>query len=240
MVLLSCFHICHSIIHELIEEILALDGGCKIGDSNTTILAYCDGIILLSHSLKKLEELIKIGVRYSTEWLFKFNANKSLIMNCGYKIYENDQIQIRLGEKMLETKETCKYLGLLVNEDNDANKIVIDKFKSVRKSFFSLNSFGMKPRGLNPFIKSFLYNSYCLPKLTYGMGLYSINKQTRQILNVNQNNLIRYMLDIHYKTHISYINRVLNILDMEYLYYSQICIVIKLLHRHPITKKRAC
>jgi hypothetical protein len=45
------------------------------------------------------------------------------------------------------------------------------------------------------------------------------------------------MLGIPYKTHISYINRVLNILDMEYLYYSQICIVIKLLHRHPITKK---
>ena len=102
-------------IHELIKEILALDGGCKIGDSNTTILAYCDGIILLSHSLKKLEELIKIGVRYSTEWLFKFNANKSLIMNSGYKIYENDQIKIRLGE----TKETCRNLGLLVNEDNN-------------------------------------------------------------------------------------------------------------------------
>ncbi len=72
----------------------------------------------------------------------------------------------------------------------------------------------MKPRGLNPFIKSFLYNSYCLPKLTYGKELYSINKQTRQILNVNHNNLIRYMLEIPYKTHISYINRVLNILDM--------------------------
>jgi hypothetical protein len=165
-------------IHELIKEILALDGGCKIGD--TTILAYCDGIILLSHSLKKLEELIKICVRYSTEWLFKFNANKSLTMNCGYKIYENNQIQIRLGEKMLETKDTCKYLGLLVNEDNDGNKIVIDKFKSVRKSFFSLNSLGMKPRGLNPFIKSFLYNSYCLPKLTYGMGYTQlINKHAK-------------------------------------------------------------
>jgi hypothetical protein len=86
MVPLLCFHICHSIIHELIEEILALDGDCKIGDSKTTMLAYCGDTILLSHSLNKLEELIKIGVRYSTEWLFKFNANKSLIMNSGYKI----------------------------------------------------------------------------------------------------------------------------------------------------------
>jgi retron-type reverse transcriptase len=54
-------------IHELIEEILALDGEYKIGDSNTAILAYCDDIILLSHSLQKLEDLIKICVKYSTE-----------------------------------------------------------------------------------------------------------------------------------------------------------------------------
>ena len=94
-------------IHELIEEILALDGGCKVGDSNTTILAYYDDIIL-SHSLKKLEELIKICVRYSTEWLFKFNANKSLIMNCGYKIYETIKFKYDWVKK-------CQKLKTLVN-----------------------------------------------------------------------------------------------------------------------------
>ena len=67
----------------------------------------------------------------------------------------------------------------MINEKNDGNCMILDRFNQVRKSFFSLNSFGMKPVGVNPFIKSFLYNTYCLPKLTYGMGIYSINKQTR-------------------------------------------------------------
>ena len=95
----------------------------------------------------------------------------------------------------------------------------------------------MKPVGVNPFIKSFIYNTFCLPKLTYGMGLYALKRETLNLLNVSQNNLVRYMLGIPYRSHISDINKVLNIMSIEYLYYCQICIVIKLLHRHKYTKE---
>jgi hypothetical protein len=91
--------------------------------------------------------------------------------------------------------------------------------------------------GVNTFIKAFLYNTYCLPKLTYGMGIYTLKRQTINILNINQNNLVRYMLGIPYRSHISDVNKVLNILSIEYIYYCQICIVIKLLHRHKLTKE---
>ena len=71
-------------------------------------------------------------------WMFKFNPNKSLIMNCGFKLYENDQIEIKIGGKLLETKDTCKYLGLILNETNDGNIMILDRFNLVRKSFFLL------------------------------------------------------------------------------------------------------
>ena len=45
------------------------------------------------------------------------------------------------------------------------------------------------------------------------------------------------MLGIPYRTHISNLNKVLNIIDIERLYYCQICIFIKLLHRHQHTKE---
>ena len=63
---------------------------------------------------------------------------------------------IKIKDKILETKDTCKYLGLALNENNDGNMIAIERSNQVRKSFFSLNSFGMKPIGVNPFIKAFL------------------------------------------------------------------------------------
>jgi len=169
--------------------------------------------------------------------MFKFNANKWLIINCGFRLYKNSQIQIRLGDKILETKDTCKYLGLILNENNDGNRMVIERCNQVRRSFFSLNSFGMKPVGVNPFIQSFLYNTYCLPKLTYGMGIYQLNRQTLNSLNVNQKNLVRYILGIPYRSHISDVNKALNLMSVEYVYYCQLCILIKLLHRHKYTKE---
>jgi hypothetical protein len=169
--------------------------------------------------------------------MFKFNANKWLIINFGFRLYENSQIKIRLGDKILETKDTCKYLGLILNENNDGNRMVIERCNQVRRSFFSLNSFGMKPVGVNPFIKSFLYNTYCLPKLTYGMGIYQLNRQTLNSLNVNQKNLVRYILGIPYRSHISDVNKALNLMSVEYVYYCQLCILIKLLHRHKYTKE---
>ncbi len=49
--------------------------------------------------------------------------------------------------------------------------------------------------------------------------------------------LDNYALNIPYKTHITLIMKSLKILDATTLYYSQICILIKLLHRHEFTKK---
>jgi hypothetical protein len=158
-------------INELIEQIISEEGGSCLGNVKTSILAYCDDLIILSPSLKKIEKFVGICVDYSLKWIFKFNADTSLIMNCGFKLYENSQIKISLGDKILETKDTCKYLGLILNENNDGNRMAIERFNQVRRSFFSLNSFGMKPVGVNTFIKSFLYNTYCLPKLTHGMGM---------------------------------------------------------------------
>ena len=147
-------------INYLTVKVINEEVGCKIGDIKTSILAYCDDLILLLTSLKQLEKLTGLCVDYSIEWMFKLNPNKLLILNCGYKIYEINQVEIKINGELLETKDTCKYLGLMINEKNDGNCMILERFTQVRKSFFSLNSFGMKPVGVNPFIKLFLYGTY--------------------------------------------------------------------------------
>jgi adenine-specific DNA methylase len=128
-------------------------------------------------------------------------------------------------------------LGLIINKNNDGNEVTLSKYKTVERCFFSLNGFGMKPPGVNPGIKAFIYNTYCLPKCTYGMGIFNLKKKTIKSINVSQNNLFRYALNIPYKTHITLIMKALKILDATTLYYSQICVLKKLLHRHEFTKK---
>ena len=35
----------------------------------------------------------------------------------------------------------------------------------------------MRPSGVSPKIKSFLYNTYGSPKCTYGIGIFNLNKK---------------------------------------------------------------
>ncbi len=203
----------------------------------TTILGYCDDLILMASSLSHMQFLLDKCQKYSEKWNIKFNANKSIAINAGFKMYNDNDIYLFINHNKLNVVEESKYLGLIINKTNDGNEVTLSKYKTVERCFFSLNGFGMKPPGVNPGIKAFIYNTYCLPKCTYGMGIFNLKKKTIKSINVSQNNLFRYALNIPYKTHITLIMKALKILDATTLYYSQICVLIKLLHRHEYTKK---
>ena len=75
-----------------------------------------------------------------------------------------------------------------------------------------------------------IYNTYCQPVGTYGIGLLNVKKKTINHVNIMQNNLIRHMMDIPFKSHISNLLRVTKIIDIETLIDLNKCTVVKLLH----------
>ena len=223
-------------IDDLIVEINQSDYGCYLSNCKTTILGYCDDLILMASSLAHMQILLDKCQKFSEKWNIKFNANKSVVINAGFKMYKDEDIYLFINHMKLKVVIESKYLGLIINKNNDGNEPTLLKYNLVEKCFFSLNGFGIKPPGVNPNIKAFIYNMYCLPKCTYGMGIFNLDKKTLKSINVSQNNLFRYALNIPYKSHISLIMKSLKVLDATTLYYSQICILIKLLHRHDYTK----
>jgi hypothetical protein len=62
-----------------------------------------------------------------------------------------------------------------------------------------------------------MYNTYCQPVGNYGLAILNLKKKTINQANIIQNNLIRYMMDIPYKSHITNLNKVLKIIDVETL-----------------------
>ena len=57
------------------------------------------------------------------------------------------------------------------------------KFSSVKNSFFSLNSFCFKLGGINPFLQSKIYKSFCISKLLYGLEIMFVYKKTINSMN---------------------------------------------------------
>jgi hypothetical protein len=147
------------------------------------------------------------------------------------------QIKIKIDDVLLPVANECKYIGLKIREDNKDKNFLMQKLRNIQKCAYSLNSYGLKPIGVKSLIKSFIYNTYCLPVCTYGLGILKLLKETINQANIIQNNLIRYMINIHYKPHITNLNEVLKIIDIETLIDLNKCTIIKLLHRHDVTKE---
>ena len=137
--------------------------------------------------------------------------------------------------KIDEVKE-MKILGYWFNESMDNNKYLIKNFETVRKSFFALNMFGMKPNGLNPFLQAFLYNTFCLSKSTYSIELMNINEKSLNILNVMQNGIVRYLLKLNKTCHMSNILKSLKILNMKHLICKYQINFVKQIENHQVCK----
>jgi len=60
----------------------------------------------------------------------------------------------------------------------------IKNFQNVKNSFFSLNSFGFKQGGVNPFLQIFVYKSFCISRILYGLEIMNLNKKTLNTLNI--------------------------------------------------------
>ena len=107
------------------------------------------------------------------------------------------------------------------------SEFFIDKFQIVKKSFFSLNSFGFKCNGVNPFLQSFVYKSFCISRILYGFEIMTINKKTLKKLNIAQNDLVRYMTGLSRNSHISETLKILKLFNINELYIYMKLIFVK-------------
>jgi hypothetical protein len=111
-----------------------------------------------------------------------------------------------------------KYLGIEFNRYLNFSNFFIDRFKNVSNSYFSLNSFGFKPGGVSPFLQAFIYKSYSISRLLYGLEIMQINKKTLSSMNLSQNSIIRFMTGLSKNSHISNTRKILKIMNIEELY----------------------
>ena len=102
---------------------------------------------------------------YGENWKIRFNPSKSKIMEFGKKIFK--KLDLKINKMKIDKVKELKILGYWFNESMNNNEYLVKNFGVMRKSFFALNMFGMKPNGLNPFLQGFLYNTFCLSKTVY-------------------------------------------------------------------------
>jgi hypothetical protein len=203
-------------MHDLIVECLSLNIGANIYGVNISTFLYADDVSILGKELHEIQQLLNICENYGSDWGINFSGSKSKFIVFGTQRL-NDSILI-LKNLKLELAETIKFLGIFFNYKLDFSKFILEKFQSVRNSFFSLNSCGLRPHGINPHLQSYFYKTFCLSKLVYGLEFMNLNSCTIKNLDQQQNSLIKYMLGTSKYSHVTDIFTVLKLFRMKELY----------------------
>lgn len=116
-------------------------------------------------------------IKFGDLWKIKFNPRKSSSLCFG-----NPKVlvkQFRLGNENINITDIVKILGYKLDSTSfQNNNFIHEQFNKVRKSFFSLYTFGMKPNGLNIHLQAYIYKTFCVSRMQYALENMSIDKKT--------------------------------------------------------------
>ena len=137
-------------------------------------------------------------------------------MEFGPQFFKNSSFF--LDNILIPKVENIVYLGVKIDNKLNFNCTAIEKFNNVQKAVYSLSFLGLKPDSVSPHLQSFIYKTYCLSQFTYGLETTVLNKDTRNYLNICQNNILRQVLGIQKFCHMTNILKCLKIFKFEDLY----------------------
>ena len=202
-------------INDLIELCYNSGLGAHIGNILMNIIGFCDDITLLSPCFKEMQLLLNICENYGFKWSIDFNTSKCLFIVFGTQRFNNEQLF--LNNQPLVFTPNFKYLGLCFNYRLNMSQFFIDKFKQVRKSFFSLHMMGFRAGGINPRLQANVYKSFCLSKILYGLEIMHIKKSALKTINIGQNSILKFFLGLNKSCHTSEVLSQLKIFNIYQL-----------------------
>jgi len=137
-----------------------------MGGVYTGCLAYADDLILISASVVKLQKMLDICFTYGTNLDIRFNPTKSFLFKVG-KDFSKNVPDLCIDGQNMAWVNTLKYLGMYF----DTGKTVkANTSRSARNFYASANNILSYTRSDNDITRLHLFETYCLPLITYGLN----------------------------------------------------------------------
>ena len=164
---------------------------------SSAIFVFADDILLLCPTRSSAQKLIDICYDYAESVGLKFNAGKcKVIMYGGNK---DIVVKLRMGTQDLEVVNEEYHIGHLLN--NGIN--IIDHRDIISGIGSKTNCLVRTFPKIDIEVKRVLFNAQCCN--LFGIELMDINSKQFELICVKWRKCIRYLLDIHPRTHNAFI-----------------------------------
>lgn len=202
-------------INDLINSIEQLYTCTKLLNIICNCPSLADDISLIALTPNSLQNMLDVANTYSRRWRFKFNANKSSILQFRSKGNQLKEGSIwTLGDTPVPCSDSCTHLGIIINSKCSLSERIKSVCRKGRNSFYALTDIGSPY--LNPLTLASLYKSVVLPSVLYGCELW--NNPTAadcQRLQVFQHSLCKSAQNLPSRTRSDICESLLNILPIS-------------------------
>ncbi len=192
-------------IDGLLANVMELNVGALVGSVNTSALAYCDDILLVSPVEVHMQKLLHCCEVYADRWKLSFNPTKS---SC-YSVVPVDYDSMLYGDRIPKS-EGFIYLGLSIGGVEFVEDL--GKMRSCEKILYSTKNIGCNPSRLHPVDIGFIYKQYSQTILKYGFEFVQLKKTFLDKLDLRQNTLLKNVLGVRHKGRFKV---VLNVIKVE-------------------------
>lgn len=166
-ILFACY------VDDVLRKMNSSGFGCHINHLCYNAIMYADDILLMSVSVRDLQEMVNICLNELSLIDMIINVKKSVCIRVG-KRHNANVANIMIHGDPIEWKQELKYLGL---QFVSASRLKCN-LQILRQKFFRATNgiFGKIGTRASLSCYSTLINSYCTPLLTYGMEAITLSK----------------------------------------------------------------
>jgi len=179
-------------INDLALNIKSLNLGVDVENINLSILLFADDIALISDSPQNLQQMLHKVSEWCAKWRLSINEEKTKVIHFRPKACIRTDFRFMCLGKPVEAVDSYKYLGLLLNEHLDMQKIAQAISKSAHRALGVLiakhKAFGGMPHAV--FTK--LYDNLVAPVIEYAAALWGVREYS--CIGTVQNRACRFFM----------------------------------------------
>ena len=170
----------------------------QIGSINVGAVMVADDLALTASSQIEMQKALLIAESDASRERYSYNPDKTKTVIVNGK---NETTAFVLNGKPLGTSEREKHLGIFRNSKNSNQDTIETRIADARRASYSLLGAGLCGlNGTGPEVGIFLYSTYIIPILLYGLEALVLREKEIQILESYHRRNLRHILHLPQST----------------------------------------